>query len=78
MKKIKAFGKLVSREEAYRIIIRDKIGEIVYARNSNVLECILFSGWKSLEEWTDKELEEYINDWLCEENQDESIELELL
>ncbi len=66
--KIKAFGKKVSREKAYQIIINDKICEIVYASMSDSLEDLLMCGWKPLEEWGDKELEEYI-ETLCTDNQ---------
>ena len=64
--KITAFGKKVSRDEAYQIIINDKIADIVYASNSDTLEDLLMFGWVSLEKWTDKELEEYISELLIE------------
>jgi hypothetical protein len=64
--KIKAFGKMVSRDEAYQIIINDKIADIVHANNSDTLEDLLMFGWVSLEKWTDKELEEYISELLIE------------
>ena len=66
MKKINAFGKKVSREDAYKIIINDYIGDIVYAQNTDVLECLLIEGWTSLEEWSDKELEDFISELLIE------------
>lgn len=66
--KIKAFGKKVSREDAYRIIFNDFVAGIVYARNTDIIESLLMGGWISLEEWTDKELEYFIDD-LCIENQ---------
>jgi len=66
--KIKAFGKKVNREKAYQIIINDKISEIVDAGMSDSLEDLLMFGWKPLEEWSDKELEDFIDD-LCIENQ---------
>ena len=64
--KIKAFGKQVSREQAYQIIINDKICDICHARNTDTLEDLLMFGWVSLEKWTDKELEEYISELLIE------------
>lgn len=64
--KITAFGKKVSREKAYQIIINDKIGDIVYASNSDTLEDLLMNGWEALEKWSDKELEEYIDALLIE------------
>jgi len=64
--KITAFGKKVSREEAYQIIINDKVCDIVYASNSDTLEDLLMNGWKALEKWSDKELEEYISNLLIE------------
>lgn len=66
--KIKAFGKLVTREQAEQIIINDFICDITYAQNTETLEELLFHGWKALDEWDDKELEEYIEE-LCVENQ---------
>lgn len=66
MKKINAFGKKVSREDAYKIIINDYIGDIVYAQNTSVLEFLLIEGWPSLKEWSDKELEEFISELLIE------------
>lgn len=62
--KIKAFGKMVSREKAYQIIINDKMNEIVEARMYEMLEELLMCGWTGLEEWTDQELEDYISDLL--------------
>ena len=71
--KIKAFGKLVSRDEAYQIIINDKICDICHARNTDTLEDLLMFGWVSLEKWTDKELEEYISELLIENQPDGEI-----
>ncbi len=62
--KITAFGKKVSREKAYQIIFNDKMNQIVYARMYDALEDILMDGWKGLEQWTDKELEDYIAELL--------------
>lgn len=64
--KIKAFGKMVDREQAYKIIINDKIADICHVRNTDTLEDLLMFGWVSLEKWTDKELEEYISELLIE------------
>lgn len=64
--KINAFGKKVSREKAYEIIINDFICDIVHARNSDSLEDLLMIGWKPLEGWSDVELEEFIEDLLIE------------
>lgn len=71
--KIKAFGKKVSREKAYQIIINDKIGEIVYARNSDSLEDLLMNGWKTLEKWSDKNLEDFIDELSIENQPDGKI-----
>lgn len=65
---ITAFGKKVSRDKAIDIIIKDKICDICYAHNTDSLEDLLLWGWKSLEDWTNADLEEYI-DGLCIENQ---------
>ena len=73
MKNIKAFGKMVDRDEAYQIIINDKIADIVYASNSDTLEDLLMFGWVSLEKWIDKELEEYISELLIENQPDGEI-----
>lgn len=71
--KITAFGKKVSRDEAYQIIINDKIGDICHARNTDTLEDLLMFGWVSLEKWTDEELEEYISELLIENQPNEEI-----
>jgi len=68
MTKIKAFGKYVSREQAYKIIIYDKICEIHHAGNTDALENLLMNGWTALTEWTDEDLEAWIYG-LCVENQ---------
>jgi len=60
--KITAFGKQVSRDKAYQIIINDKIADICHANNTDTLKDLLMFGWVSLEKWTDKELEEYISE----------------
>lgn len=65
---INAFGKKISREKAYKIIINDFICCISYAQNTDVLEDLLLMGWESLEDWNEKELEEFI-EGLCIENQ---------
>jgi hypothetical protein len=64
--KIMAFGKKVSRERAYDIVINDKISEICYAGMTDTLKDLLMFGWKSLEKWSDKELEEHISELLIE------------
>lgn len=63
---ITAFGKKISREKAFQIIVNDKISEVVHASNSDTLEDLLMNGWKSLEKWTDKELEDYISTLLVD------------
>jgi len=71
--KIKAFRKIVSREQAYQIIINDLICHIVYANNSDTLEDLLMDGWEPLGKWSDKELEEYISTLLVENQPDGKI-----
>lgn len=71
--KITAFGKTVSRDEAYQIIINDKISDICHARNTDTLGDLLMFGWVSLEKWTDKELEDYISELLIENQPNEEI-----
>jgi len=66
--KIKAFGKLVDRDEAAQIIINDRVCEICYAGFEDALRDLLLDGWKALDEWSDEDLENYI-DGLCPENQ---------
>ena len=70
---IKAFGKSVSRNKTYKIIINDKIGDICHANNTESLDNLLMFGWKSLEEWTNNELEEFINELLIENQPNEKI-----
>lgn len=65
---ITAFGKRVTRDEAYQIIINDKICDICHARNTDSLEDLLVMGWEPLDEWSDTDLEEYI-ECLSIENQ---------
>lgn len=65
---ITAFGKKVSRDKAIDIIIKDKVNEYCYAQCTEGLEHLLFYGWTALDDWTDADLEEYI-DGLCIENQ---------
>jgi len=65
---ITAFGKKVSREDAYDIIINDYICKIVYSGDSDELVEILSRGWDSLEKWSDGELNVFI-DGLDIENQ---------
>jgi hypothetical protein len=64
--KIKAFGNMVNRDEAYQIIINDKIADICHARNTDTLDDLLMFGWKSLEDWSNQELEDYISELLIE------------
>ena len=66
---ITAFGKKVSREKAIDIIIKDRVNEYCYAQFTDGLELLLLNGWQALTDWSDKELEEYIDDCLCIENQ---------
>ena len=72
-KTIKAFGKRINRAQAHQIIINDHICEVVYARNTEFLEDLLIYGWKSLPEWTNEELEEYISQLLIENQPDRKI-----
>lgn len=65
-KTILAFSKYVSREKAIEIIINDYIGNICHARNTNILEYILLYGWDGLNEWSNKQLEEFISELLIE------------
>jgi hypothetical protein len=63
---INAFGKKVSRNKAEKIIINDFIGDICHARNTDTLENLLVHGWKGLEKWSDKEIQDYIEELLPE------------
>lgn len=65
---IKAFGKTISRDEAYQLIVNDYISNIIHAHNTDILEDIIVSGWKGIDEWSDKSLEELLADF-CIENQ---------
>lgn len=68
MKTITAFGRKVTRCEAQKIVINDYISAICHAGMEEVLRNLLTDGWTPLDEWTDLELEEFI-DRLCEDNQ---------
>ena len=59
---IKALGKNISRDKAYNLIIKDYIDNIIHTHNDEVLEDILINGFKGLTEWSDKNLETFIND----------------
>lgn len=59
----------MTREEMIEILIKDRIGDWVDARNSDGLEFILAHGWKGWDDYTDVELEECIEE-LCEDNFD--------
>lgn len=67
-RKFEVFNKKVSRAEAEQIIINDKIAEIVGAKMIDALDWILTYGWKPLEKWTRKEIQEELDN-LLEENQ---------
>lgn len=71
-KPILAFGKRVARDEAYQIIINDKICDICHAGNTDSLEDLLVIGWKSLLDWSNDDLEECI-DGLCLVNQPKEV-----
>ena len=66
-KLIKAFGKTVSRDEAYEIIINNKINEICRRQKSENLYYMLMFGWESLVKRTNKELERFIKEHLIED-----------
>lgn len=63
---IKAFGREVSRDKAYEIIINDFVGEICHSRNTDRLRDLLIGGWESFEKWSDLKLEDFIEDLLIE------------
>jgi len=73
--KIKAFGKTISREKAYDLIINEQVCCFVYATNLKELEELLMVGWKALPDWSDEELKLFV-DTLCLENQPEEIQSE--
>lgn len=59
--KINAFGKKISRDEAYELTVCYKFCEICNFRDHESLCDLMMSGLPSLEEWSDKDLEEYIS-----------------
>ena len=70
---INAFGKIVTREEAYQIILYDMVAEIAFARCCTGLKEVLMYGWKPLPTWSDQELEDFIGN-LSVENQPHVVE----
>lgn len=58
--KVKAFGKMVSRKQAYKIIIYGTINEMVHGNMYEVVEDLLVYGGLGFKYWTSKDLEEYI------------------
>lgn len=66
-KKFHAFGKSFTREEAEWLIFSDKRTDISYGRNDDVLQLILQDGWQGTSSWSDKELQEELDE-LLEEN----------
>ena len=66
-KPFSVFGKQLTRDEAEDMIYKDKLAEIVYARCYDALETIVFEGWKGVIEWSDKDLQEAL-DQLIEGN----------
>jgi hypothetical protein len=72
MTMIKAFGREVNRADAYEVIFHDWLHCIFHAWCADDLKGLWFDGWKALPEWTDQELEDYI-DTLCAGNQPDTL-----
>ena len=70
---IKAFGKTITRDLAIDMIVNDFVCGIVYANNTDILEDILLYGWKGLEDWSNKDIQNHIDD-LDLSNQPENIQ----
>lgn len=66
---ITVWGEKITRKRACEIIVTDHINVICGAGMEDMLVNILMLGWKGLEEWTNQELETYINEELDKENQ---------
>lgn len=71
MKTIKAFGKFVDREAAYEIILNYWTCCLFCPEDLNALNPLLFGGWKPFKEWTDTELEDFIEEHCDEEHEQE-------
>lgn len=61
-KKFKVFGKLVDREEAEQKIKNEIIGDIVGSSNDCYLDQILTCGWTAMYKWSDKEIQDSLDE----------------
>ncbi len=52
----------MTRNEMIGILTQDRLNDWVYASNTDMLEDVLFYGWKGYRDYTDGELEECIKD----------------
>lgn len=52
----------MNRQEMIEILIEDRFEDWIYARNTDGLEDTLRYGWKGLDDCTDKELKEALED----------------
>lgn len=52
----------MKRNEIIEILIEDRIWDWVYAGNSEGLEEVLYAGFTGFKDYSDKELEQSIND----------------
>ena len=69
MKTIKALGRMVDREAAYEAIETYWIACLYCPQDIHALRGMLFSGWKPLKEWTDAELQAFVDEFCDEEHQ---------
>lgn len=64
--KFKVFGSLVSREEACNIIISDLTSSIIGCQDDCQLYELLTGNWKSPMKWSNKDIQDALDDLLPE------------
>jgi len=74
MKTIRELNKLVDRKAAYEIIVDYWTCCLYCPEDLHALHALLFSGWKPLGEWTDAELENFIEEVCDEEHEQDGAE----
>lgn len=58
----RAFGKEFDRDQAEWLVFSDKRTDIAYAQNTETLHDIIEGGWQGTKNWTDKELQEALDE----------------
>ena len=64
----------MTRDEMIEVLIEDKFSEWIYAGCTDSLEEMLLFGWKGLEDYTDQELKETIEEMFTQKQVKEYLE----